>query len=74
MPATREQIKRVIKHRPSGSYYMGDWTWTKNAADAKIFPDLSVALETARNDGLNDCCIIVLRIGSQEIDAQFPIF
>ena len=69
-----QHLKRVIKHRPSGRYYAGSRVWTKDPNDAKVFSDLSVAMEAAHDDGLEDCCIIAFRTGSWEIDAQFPIW
>ncbi len=73
-PGQGEKLKRVIKHRPSGRYYAGEGLWTADLERAKVFADLAVAMQTARDDGLEDSCIVVFRTGTREVDAQFPIF
>lgn len=70
---TQEQWKRVIQHRASGEYYAGQGFWTKHFAEAKLFADLALAFETAHQDGLTGCCVVVFRMGRKEFDAQFLI-
>ncbi len=70
---TTGKLERVIKNRRTGRYYAGGGVWTSGAKEAKVFEDLSLAFQAARNDGLENCCIIVFRSGSGEVDAQFPI-
>ena len=73
MPVPEGQLERVIKNRSSAKNYAAGGVWTANPTEARIFEDLSLALEAAQNDGLKSCSIIVFRSGSREIDAQFPI-
>ena len=73
MSAPNGQFQRVIKNRKNGTYYGGDGVWTADAGEAKVFDDLSLAFDAAHKAGLRNCCIIVFRSGSREVDAQFPI-
>jgi len=73
MLAPNQQLQRVIKNRSTGSYYVASGVWTTDAMKAKIFEDLSLAFHTAHNEGLENCCVVVFRSGSREVDAQFQI-
>ncbi len=64
----------MIKDRSNGRYYAGNSVWTPNPEEAKVFDDLAAAFETAHADGLENCAVVVFRIGTRQLDAQFPIF
>ena len=74
MVAPKEQLERVIKDRRTGSYYAARGVWTSDALEAKRFEDLSLAFDAAHDEGLENCCVIVFRSGTKEVDAQFPIY
>jgi hypothetical protein len=73
MSLRRGELERVIKDRVTGSYYAANGVWTPEAVDAKVFEDLSIAFQTARNEGLKNCCVVVFWSVSREVDAQFQI-
>ena len=73
MLAANGKLERVKKDRTTGNYYVSRGRWTSRPGQAKVFEDLSLAFETARNDALQHCSVIVFRAVSREVDAQFPI-
>jgi hypothetical protein len=73
MLATDGKLERVIKDRTTGNYYVSRDRWTSKPRQAKVFEDLSLAFQAAHNGHLQHCSVIVFRVPSGQVDAQFPI-
>ncbi len=72
-PRVIDRIKRVIRHKTTEKYYAGNGQWVDNVDQAKDFSSLAEVYEETQKYGIHDCCVLILRFGSEEYDVQLSI-